>query len=175
MVAIGCRRLKSETKRNEKKQPRRSRKVRRMTPTSPPRREGPVISGQRERHPVAANMPLASRSIQSRRRAAIFYRGEGGGYPEISGRIRTVRLGGSHCQHSRHHWLFVGLPRRIRPSTDLRDFTGRILATGRPPDTRVSYGGGQPQVSRVLPWSVRNARGLEGSESEPPRVYRSDV
>ena len=35
-----------------------------------PRREGPVISGQRERHPVAADMPLASRFICSRRFAA---------------------------------------------------------------------------------------------------------
>ncbi len=35
-----------------------------------PRREGPVISEQRERHPVATNMPLESRSIRSRRFAA---------------------------------------------------------------------------------------------------------
>ena len=29
-----------------------------MTPTSHPRREGPVISEERERHLVAANMPF---------------------------------------------------------------------------------------------------------------------
>ncbi len=49
MVATGCRRRKSETKRNAKKQPRRRWKVRHITPTSRPRREGPVISGQWER------------------------------------------------------------------------------------------------------------------------------
>ncbi len=38
-----------------------------MTPTSRPRREGPVISEHRERHLMAANMPLASRCIRSRR------------------------------------------------------------------------------------------------------------
>ena len=74
--------------------------MRRITPTLPPRREGPVISEQHERHPVAANMPLASRFICSRRFAAAFFGGKVGGYPEISGRIRTVRLGGSHCQPS---------------------------------------------------------------------------
>ena len=63
MITTGWRRRKSETKRNAKKQPRRSREVRRMTPTSPPRREGPVIFEPRGRHPVAANTPLASRSI----------------------------------------------------------------------------------------------------------------
>ena len=129
-----------------------------------PRREGPVISEQRER---------PWRQLTFRWQGAPFVPGVSprpfgeavGGYPEITQRIRTVRSGGSNCKHSRHHWLFAGLPRRIRPSTDLRDFTGRILATGRLPDTRVSYGGGQPQVSRLLPWSVRSARGLEGSES----------
>ena len=43
MITTGWRRRESETKRNAKKQPRRSWEVRRMTPTSPPRREGPVI------------------------------------------------------------------------------------------------------------------------------------
>ena len=62
MITTGWRRRKSETKRNAKKQPRRSREVRRMTPTRRPRREGPVISEQPERLPGAANMPLASRS-----------------------------------------------------------------------------------------------------------------
>ena len=45
MITRGWRRRKSETKRNAKKSAHRSRQVRRMTPTSPPRREGPVISG----------------------------------------------------------------------------------------------------------------------------------
>ena len=67
MITTGWRRRKSETKRNAKKQPRRSREVRRMTPTSRPRREGPVISEQPERHMAATNRPLASRFICSRR------------------------------------------------------------------------------------------------------------
>ena len=77
MVTIGCRRRKSETKRNAKKQPRRSRKVRHITPTSRPRREGPVISGQREGCLAAANMPLARRSIRSRRFAVASFGGRG--------------------------------------------------------------------------------------------------
>ena len=60
MITRGWRRRKSETKRNAKKSARRHWKVRRMTPTSPPRREGPVISEQHWRHPVATNTLLSS-------------------------------------------------------------------------------------------------------------------
>ena len=67
ICSMYCRARKSETKRNAKKSARRHWKVRRITPTCRPRREGPVISEHRERHPVAATMPLASRSIRSRR------------------------------------------------------------------------------------------------------------
>ena len=62
-----------------------------MTPTRRPRREGPVISEERERHPVAANVPLASRSIRSRGfAAASFMR-----YPclrRLAGRLNDLQI-----------------------------------------------------------------------------------
>ena len=81
---------------------------------------------QPERHPVATNMPLESRSIRSRRFAAASFGGRGGGAPEITGRTRTVRSGGSKCKHSRpyHPSIYPHLPELV--------YFGK--ARERPPD-----------------------------------------
>ena len=78
MESMCCRARKSETKRNAKKNATQKCVSAADHTHMRPRREGPVISEQREQHLMAANMLLASRSIRSRRRAAASFGGKGG-------------------------------------------------------------------------------------------------